>query len=304
MVTVPAAPPKMAKASAGWRMDVTEPVAFVQFAWPALQVSVPLYELIIPQSTLDLFTADPYAPEQPATFRFNGTSIPVKVELRGASARFFPKKSWNLDFEDRRFQGRRRIALIAEYQDCTMMTEKLAYDLLPDGVKGSIVVMEPKTGNILAMVSKPSFDPNQLAGHNTDDVAANMERSSKTIQSQFASIIQEEMADLNQSLTAVIEGHAMNERHVLVSTLKSGGAARTWTLEGVALRRALADEFFSGAGRPGPGPEQGRVRCPLRPNVDGGAGQGDRGHRLLPLAPAALPGGGRLRPGPPGHRPG
>ncbi len=76
-----------------------------------------------------------------------------------------------------------------------------------------------------------------------NDVAANMERSSKTIQSQFASIIQEEMSDLNQSMTAVIEGHAMNERHVLVSTLKSGGAARTWTLEGVALRRALADEF-------------------------------------------------------------
>ena len=41
MLTVPAAPPKMAKASAGWRMDVTEPVAFVQFAWPALQVPLP-----------------------------------------------------------------------------------------------------------------------------------------------------------------------------------------------------------------------------------------------------------------------
>ncbi|WP_262107122.1 penicillin-binding protein 2 [Arthrobacter sp. Marseille-P9274] len=52
--------------------------------------------------------------------------------------------------------------------------QKLAYDSIPDGVKGSIVVMEPKTGNILAMVSKPSFDPNQLAGHNTDEVAANM----------------------------------------------------------------------------------------------------------------------------------
>jgi peptidoglycan glycosyltransferase len=32
------------------------------------------------------------------------------------------------------------------------------------------VVTEVATGKILAMVSKPSFDPNVLAGHNTDDV--------------------------------------------------------------------------------------------------------------------------------------
>lgn len=76
-----------------------------------------------------------------------------------------------------------------------------------------------------------------------NEVAANIERSSKTIQSQFASIIEEEMADLNQSLTSIIGRHAMDERRVLVSTLKSGGTARTWTLEGVALRRALADAF-------------------------------------------------------------
>jgi peptidoglycan glycosyltransferase len=52
--------------------------------------------------------------------------------------------------------------------------QQLAWDLLPDGVKGSIVVMEPKTGNILAMVSKPSFDPNKLAGHNSEKVLSNM----------------------------------------------------------------------------------------------------------------------------------
>ncbi len=75
------------------------------------------------------------------------------------------------------------------------------------------------------------------------DVAANVERSAKTIQEQFQSIITEEMGDLRQSLRAVVEGHAMNERQVLVATLESGGAPRTWTLEGVALRRALAAEF-------------------------------------------------------------
>ncbi|HYH77961.1 MAG TPA: penicillin-binding transpeptidase domain-containing protein, partial [Arthrobacter sp.] len=47
--------------------------------------------------------------------------------------------------------------------------QKLAYDLIPDGQRGSIVVTNPKTGAILAMVSKPSYDPNLIA---TQDPAA------------------------------------------------------------------------------------------------------------------------------------
>ena len=39
--------------------------------------------------------------------------------------------------------------------------QKKAYDLLGSN-KGSVVVLNPKTGEILAMVSKPSYDPNSL----------------------------------------------------------------------------------------------------------------------------------------------
>ncbi|MHA7146580.1 peptidoglycan D,D-transpeptidase FtsI family protein [Arthrobacter sp. TmT3-37] len=51
--------------------------------------------------------------------------------------------------------------------------QQLAYDLIPDGQRGSIVVLEPGTGNILAMVSKPTYDPNLLSGHDTSVIAEN-----------------------------------------------------------------------------------------------------------------------------------
>ncbi|WP_312178909.1 penicillin-binding protein 2 [Arthrobacter sp.] len=54
--------------------------------------------------------------------------------------------------------------------------QQMAYDLIPDGQKGSIVMMDPKTGDILAMVSKPSYDTNLLAVHDTEVVDANMEQ--------------------------------------------------------------------------------------------------------------------------------
>jgi spore coat protein H len=96
-----------------------------------VQQSVQEYELLMPPGVWEKFLADKYTPEQDAVFRCNGVSYPVKVRLRGASARDFPKKSWNVKFEgDTRFEGRTSLNLVAEYADATLLAEKLSYDLL------------------------------------------------------------------------------------------------------------------------------------------------------------------------------
>ncbi|PTT22370.1 cell division protein FtsI [Microbacterium sp. HMWF026] len=49
--------------------------------------------------------------------------------------------------------------------------QKAAWDALGD-LQGAVVAIEPSTGRILAMVSKPSFDTNALASHDTASVDA------------------------------------------------------------------------------------------------------------------------------------
>lgn len=57
--------------------------------------------------------------------------------------------------------------------------QQMAWDMIPEGQQGSIVVMEPDTGNVLAMVSKPSYDPNLLAVHDTSVALQNLEELSE-----------------------------------------------------------------------------------------------------------------------------
>nr|WP_314315215.1 penicillin-binding transpeptidase domain-containing protein [Kocuria rhizophila] len=49
--------------------------------------------------------------------------------------------------------------------------QKVAYDAL-EGHNGSIVAVDPKTGEIKAMVSRKSYDANAMSSHNTDKVVA------------------------------------------------------------------------------------------------------------------------------------
>ncbi|AAT88127.1 penicillin binding protein, transpeptidase domain [Leifsonia xyli subsp. xyli str. CTCB07] len=51
------------------------------------------------------------------------------------------------------------------------VAQQAAWNALGDQ-RGAVVLLDPKTGRILAMVSKPNYDPNTLAGHDTEAVNA------------------------------------------------------------------------------------------------------------------------------------
>lgn len=55
------------------------------------------------------------------------------------------------------------------------VAQKAAFDALGNQ-RGAVVAIEPSTGKILALVSKPGFDPNALAVHNSDAAQAAYQR--------------------------------------------------------------------------------------------------------------------------------
>lgn len=73
-----------------------------------------------------------------------------------------------LDSLERLFTGQeRKGASVSATID--PVAQQAAWDALGD-YAGSVVVTQPKTGRVLAMVSKPSFDPNALAVHDSEIV--------------------------------------------------------------------------------------------------------------------------------------
>lgn len=54
--------------------------------------------------------------------------------------------------------------------------QRLAYDLIPNDQRGTIVVTDVRTGEIKTMMSKPSYDSNELAVHSGTSFQENMER--------------------------------------------------------------------------------------------------------------------------------
>ena len=58
------------------------------------------------------------------------------------------------------------------------VAQQAAWDALGD-YTGAVIVTEPSTGRILAMVTKPTFDPNALAVHNSAERAGDVRRPAR-----------------------------------------------------------------------------------------------------------------------------
>ena len=92
------------------------------------------------------------------TYGSTGLEQQLRDELAGSSDQLF------LDRVSQIFLGSQPKGASVELT-LDPVIQKLAYDLIPDGQRGSIVVTNPKSGAIIAMVSKPSYNPNLIATH-------------------------------------------------------------------------------------------------------------------------------------------
>ncbi|MGX9899239.1 peptidoglycan D,D-transpeptidase FtsI family protein [Arthrobacter sp. SA17] len=106
------------------------------------------------------------------SFGVTGLEKGLNEELAGSSDQLF------LDRVGQLFLGNQPKGASAELT-LDPAIQKLAYDLIPDGQRGSIVVTNPKTGDIIAMVSKPSYDPNLIATQNNAAAEANINELNK-----------------------------------------------------------------------------------------------------------------------------
>ena len=106
------------------------------------------------------------------SFGLTGLEKAMNRELEGSSDQLF------LDRISQLFLGNQPKGASVEVT-LDPKLQKLAYDLIPDGQRGSIVVTNPKTGAILAMVSKPSYDPNLIATQDPGAEAANINELNK-----------------------------------------------------------------------------------------------------------------------------
>lgn len=92
--------------------------------------------------------------------------------LSGEDPRLFVTKLVDLLSNEDNKGGSVQLTVDAQAQEAAF--DGLA--ALGDNVRGSVVALEPATGKILAMVSLPTYDPNELASHDLAAVSETYER--------------------------------------------------------------------------------------------------------------------------------
>jgi penicillin-binding protein A len=94
----------------------------------------------------------------------SGIEAAMNTELNGTADSLFIRRLQDL------ITGRQPQGAVVELT-LDPAVQRAAWDAL-GGQRGAVVALDPSTGAILAMVSKPSYDPQVLAGHSTREVNA------------------------------------------------------------------------------------------------------------------------------------
>lgn len=97
-------------------------------------------------------------------YRRSGIEQAMNTELNGSADSLFYSRIQDL------ITGRQPQGAAVELT-IDPAVQQAAWDALGDQ-RGAVVALDPTTGAILALVSKPSFDPNDLAAHDTEAVIA------------------------------------------------------------------------------------------------------------------------------------
>ncbi len=95
------------------------------------RLELPTYHLTVDSADLSALYQSPRSNARyPAQFSFAGEVLECEVRFRGETARFYPKKSWKVWFEDSSNPvGVRELNLNAEYSDRSLMRNALAMRL-------------------------------------------------------------------------------------------------------------------------------------------------------------------------------
>ena len=138
--------------------------------------------------------------------------------------------------------------------------QEIAYNAM--GIySGAVIVSEPSTGRILAMVSKPDFDPNKISdiwddilADTTSSVLLNRVTQGFTIIGNHSS----DHCDLNRShLRRTLSDHSLEHGAVAIRDLVGDAADIGWKSDGqIIVKYSASDNSHHGGRR-----KRRRVRC-------------------------------------------
>lgn len=120
--------------------------------------------------------------------------------------------------------------------------QTLAYNLMTSkGYKGAVIALNPKTGQILAMVSTPSYNPNELATHDTTAAVKNYSELANQTNSPLIDNAISTLYPPGSSFKIVTAGAALKTGKYTPDTRLS--SPPSWTLPGTETQLPNVEQW-------------------------------------------------------------